>query len=148
MSDPIHPDIEKAEILLRPMMPDIFSASYEPAMPGVGGKLFRWFQVVFAVGPGDSAILRSQVHELFPRMLAVISPLTSVHEADHVTLRARRFMPEFSTDRPFMFIQANWTGAAVRQMREDGDFSSWANECLTYRNEHDKNDPFNKRAIA
>ncbi|HEV2454293.1 MAG TPA: hypothetical protein VGY98_08530 [Verrucomicrobiae bacterium] len=101
MSDSVHPDIERAETLLRPMMPDRFSVTYEPAMPGSEGKLFRWFQVVFAVGPGDAAALRTQVHELFPRMLTALSPLASVHEADHVTLRARRFIPDLDADRPF-----------------------------------------------
>ncbi len=145
MSDSKHPDVEKAETLLRPMMPDRFSITYEPAMPGSDGKLFRWFQVVFAVGPGDIASLRTQVHELFPKMLAVLSPLKSVHEADHVTLRARRFIPDLDADRPFMFIQMDWTGAAVRRMRDNGNFSVWANECLTYRNEHDKHDTLNKK---
>ncbi len=125
------------------MMPDKFSVTYEPAMPGSNGKFFRWFQVVFAVGPGDAAALRAQVHELFPLMLAALSPLSSVQEADHITLRARRFLPDIGADRPFMFIQADWTDVAVRRMRDNGDFAVWANECLTYRNEHDKNDTFN-----
>jgi hypothetical protein len=81
-------------------------------------------------------------------MLAALSTLASVHEADHVSLRARRFIPELDSNRPFMFIQADWTGAAVQRMRDNGDFSVWANECLTYRNKHDKQDIFNKQATA
>lgn len=148
MSGSIHTDVEKAEALLRPMMPDRFSATYEPAMPGSDGKVFRWFQVVFAISPGDVTSLRTQVHELFPKMLEALSALKSVHEADHFSLRARRFIPDLDADRPFMFIQADWTGAAVRQMRDRDDFSVWADMCLTYRNEDDKQDPFNKRTNA
>jgi hypothetical protein len=149
VSDSIHPDIEKAETVLGPMMPDRFSVIYEPEMPGPDGKLFRWFQVVFAVGPGDTAILRTQVHELFPKMLAALSPLASVSQADVVSLRARRFLPDQDSgfDRPNMFIQADWAGATVRQLRGQKTFSVWANECLTYRNYHDKGDIFNKRPI-
>lgn len=146
--DMTHSEIEKAEMLLRSIMSDRFSVTYEPAMPGSDGNLFRWFQVVFAVGPGDIAALREQVHKLLPQMLAALSRLPSVQEADHITLRARRFLPDIDSDRPFMFIQADWTGAAVRRMRDNGDFSVWANECLTYRNEHDKNDAFNKRVTT
>lgn len=147
MSDSKHPDLERAEALLRPMMPDRFSVIYEPEMPRDDGKIFRWFQVVFAVGPGDPAVLRGQVHELFPKMLAALSPLTSVREADVVSLRARRFLPDQDSgfDRPNMFIQADWTGAIVRQLRGQRSFSVWVNECLTYRNFHDKGDVFNKR---
>ena len=145
-SDPINPDIERAETLLRPLMPDRFSVIYEPEMPGEDGKIFRWFQVVFAIGPGDSADLRAQVHELFPKMLAALSPLASVHKADIVTLRARRFLPDQDPgfDRPNMFIQADWKGAAIRQIRRQKNFAVWAGECLTYRNYHDKGDVFNK----
>jgi hypothetical protein len=146
MNDSKHLDIERAETLLRPIMPDKFWVTYDPAMPGSDGKPFRWFQVVFAVGPGDIATLRAQVHELFPKMLVALSPLALVREADHVSLRARRFMPDLGTDRPFMFIQADWTGAAVRQMRDNGDFSVWAKVCLSYRNDHDKQDVLNKWA--
>lgn len=147
LSDPIKPDVESAETLLRPMMPDRFSVIYEPEMPGENGKLFRWFQVVFAVGPGDAAVLRAQVHELFPKMLSALSALASVREADVVSLRARRFLPDQDSgfDRPHMFIQADWTGTTVRQIRKQKDFSVWVNECLTYRNYYDKGDIFNKR---
>ena len=128
------------------MMPDRFSVIYEPEMPGENGKLFRWFQVVFAVGPGDTGALRAQVHELFPKMLTALSPLASVREADVVSLRARRFLPDQDSgfDRPQMFIQADWTGAIVRQIRGQKDFSVWANECLTYRNYQDKGDVFTR----
>jgi len=128
------------------MMPDRFSIIYEPQMPGEDGKIFRWFQVVFAVGPGDADVLRAQVHELFPRMLVALSPLPSVHKADVITLRARRFLPDQDPgfDRPYMFIQADWRGAAVRQIRGQKNFSVWAGECLTYRNYQDKGDVFNK----
>jgi hypothetical protein len=138
VSDSKHPDIEKAEALLRPMMPDRFAVTYKSATPRSDGKLFRWFEVVFVVGPGEAGALRAQVHELFPRMLAALSPLPSVHEADRVILCARQFGSYFG-------IQANWTAAAVRQMRDSDDFSAWANACLTCRNDHDKNDAFNKR---
>jgi hypothetical protein len=148
VSDPINPDLERAETLLRPMMPDRFSVIYEPEMPGEDGKKsFRWFQVVFAVGPGDTAVLRAQVHELFPKMLSALSALSSVREADVVSLRARRFLPDQDSgfDRPPMFIQADWTGPIVWQIRRQKDFSVWAVECLTYRNYQDKGDIFNKR---
>jgi hypothetical protein len=147
LTDPTNPDIGEAESLLRPIVPGKFSAIYEPEMPDPDGKLFRWFQVAFAVGPGDAKVLRAQVHELFPRMLAALSPLASVHQADVVSLRARRFLPGQSprSDRPSMFIQADWAGTAIRQMRTHKDFSVWPIECLTYRNYHDKGDVFNKR---
>lgn len=129
------------------MMPDRFSVIYEPEMPGEDGKIFRWFQVVFAVGPGDASVLRAQVHELFPKMLSALAPLPSVREADVVSLRARRFLQDQDSgfDRPNMFIQADWAGAMVRQLRGQRSFSVWANECVTYRNYHDKADVFNKR---
>ncbi len=150
MDDFAYPDIERAEALLRPIMPGRFSVTYEPAMPGSDDSLLRWFQVVLAVGPGESAILRTQIHELFQRMLASLSALVLVTEADHVTLRVRRFIPDskLSPDRPFMFIEADWTGSAVRQMRERGDFSCWPSECLTYRNHFDREDTFSKQVIA
>lgn len=146
LTDPKNPDLERAEDLLRPMMPDRFSVIYEPEMPGQAGKLFRWFQVVFAVGPGDTTVLRAQVHELFPRMLAALSLLASVREADVVSLRARRYLPDQDSgfDRPNMFIQADWTGAIIWQIRRQKNFQVWANECLAYRNYHDKGDIFNK----
>lgn len=118
-------------------------------MPGENGKLFRWFQVVFASGPGDPDILRTQAHELFLQMLAALSPLASVREADVVSLRARRFLhnQDSAFDRPSMFIQAEWTGTAVRQIRRRTDFSFLAGNCLAYRNFHDKGDVFNKQPV-
>jgi len=128
-------------------MPDRFSAIYTPDMPGRGGTSFRWFQVVFAVGPGDGVILRAQIHELFPRILAVLSPLALASEADLISLRARRFIPDskLGDDHPFMFIEAEWTGSTFRLMRERGDFSGWASERLSYQNRIDKEDAFNKQ---
>ena len=136
--------------ILRPMMPDKFDVIYTPDMPGHDGRQFRWFQVVFAVGPGDTAVLHAEIHELFPRTLAAISPLALVSKADHVSLRARRFIPDSSlgSDHPFMFIEADWTGSAVRQMRERGDFSNWASESLSYCNHLEREDTFNKYEIA
>jgi|ERR1035441_3833910 hypothetical protein len=150
MADFAHPDVERAKTLLRPMMPDKFDVIYTPDMPGHDGRQFRWFQVVFVVGPGDGVILRSQIHELFPRMLAAISPLALVSDTDHISLRARRFMPDsaLGSDHPFMFIEADWIGSAVRQMREHDDFSHWADESLTYHNRFDRVDTFSKQMIA
>ncbi len=150
MGKSTHPDIERAESVLAPLMPDRFSVIYEPEMPGPDGRLLKWFQVVFVVGPGDDAVLRAQVHDLFPKMLAALSALTSVRSADVVSVRTRRFQlhqdPIF--DRPSMFIQADWSGAVVRQNRKQRDFLVWANECLAYRNYHDKGDIFNKQATV
>lgn len=146
-SESIHPDLAEAEALLRPIAPGKFSAIYEPEMPEEDGRLYRLFQVVFAVGPGDADVLRAQVHEILPKMLAALSPLASVQQADVVSLRARRFLPDQNprSDRPSMFIHVDWTGSAIRQMRKLRNFSIWSYECLAYRNYHDKIDIFNKR---
>lgn len=47
-----------------------------------------------------------------------------------------------------MFIEADWAGSAVRQMRERGDFSNWASESLSYCNHLKREDTFNKYEIA
>jgi hypothetical protein len=143
-------DIEEAEKLLRPMVLDKITVIYQPDMPDQDGKVCRWFQVIFAVGPCGNALLRAEVHDLFLRMLVALSSLTSVCEADHVCLSARHFLSDqkSSSDRPLMLIQADWPGPAIQQMRKDGDFSVWPNVCLTYRNELDRNDEFNKQAKA
>jgi hypothetical protein len=139
--------IEQVEAQLRSFMPKRFRASYDPAFPGSNGKIFRWFQVCFEVGPGEDSFIRTQVHDLFERMLAVLSELNLVYESDHVSLRARRHYPDSKTynpDHPFMFIEVDWSGSAIQAMRKQASFSAWAAICLTYRNCFDKNDPLTR----
>jgi hypothetical protein len=130
------------------MMPDRFSATYIPDMPRRDDTRFRWFQVVFAVGPGDTIVLRTQVHELFPRMLATLAQVLLATEADFLSLRARRFCPDtkvLDPAHPVMFIEADWAASAFRAMRRASDFSTWASECATYRNHFDRDDPFTRQ---
>jgi hypothetical protein len=118
-------------------MPDRFRADYIPDFPRRDGSAARWFQVVFAVGPGDATLLRTQVHELFPRMLAAVSDIPLATDADLISLRARRHCPDseiYRPEHPFMFIEADWSGTAFRSMRQHRDFSVWPAECITYRN--------------
>jgi hypothetical protein len=148
MSDSTHHDIERAEALLRPLMPGIFRVSYLPDMPRRDRTPARWFQVVFAVGPGDAPTLRTQVHALFPAMLAALSGLPLATDADIISLRARRHCPEssiYNPEHPFMFIEADWTGSTFRTMRQRSDFSTWGSECLSYRNHFDRDDPFTRQ---
>jgi hypothetical protein len=130
------------------MMPGAFRVVYIPDMPGRGGRAHRWFQVVFAIGPGDAKMLRLKVHGLFPVMLVEVSQLRLATEADVVSLRARRFYPDnkiLDPEYAVMFIEAEWAGSVLGAMREHGDFSTWANDCLTYRNHFERDDPLTKR---
>jgi len=129
-------------------MPARFRVSYDPAFPGSNGKLFSWFQVVFKVGPGEDSTIRMQVHNLFERMLAAFSELNLVCESDLVSLSARRHYPDskiYNPDHPFMFIEAEWSGSAVRAMSKQANFTSWATACLDYSNLFDRNDPLTKK---
>jgi hypothetical protein len=148
MADSRHPDVHRAESLLRPMMPDRFNVTYTPDMPRRDGTPFRWFQVVFAVGPGDTSGLRTQVHALFPRMFATLAQVQLATDADLISLRARRFCPDskiLDPAHPVMFIEADWLASAFRTMRRSDDYSAWAIECATYRNHFDRDDPLTKR---
>jgi hypothetical protein len=148
MADFTGPEVERAESLLRPMMPGPFRVIYDPKMLGRDGRVYRWFQVVFAVGPGDARTLRSKVHALFPAMLVELSQLRLATDADVVSLRARRFCPDnkiLDPEHPVMFIEAEWAGAALRAMQGRGDFSMSASDCLTYRNHFASDDPLTKQ---
>jgi len=130
--------------LLRPLMTDVSKVTYDPAFPRSNGSLARWFQVAFAVGPGDDTTVLADVHSRFEQMLSVLSDLPAVRNADVVSLRARRRVPEsplYRPEHPLMFIEGEWLGAAIASMRELHDFSSWAKECCTYRDHFDGNDP-------
>ena len=143
MNDLAYADIERAESLLRPLLPDRFSANYIPDFPRRDGSPTRWFQVVFAVGPGDMTVLRAQVHDLFPRMLTVLAQVNSATSADLVSLRARRHCPDskiYNPDRPFMFIETEWSREGFGQMCQGRDFSQWHAHCATYRNCFDAED--------
>jgi hypothetical protein len=138
--------IEQAEERLHVFMPGRFHVSYDPAFPGSNGKIFRWFQVCFEVGPGEDSFIRTQVHDLFERMLTVLSELNLVCESDHVSLRARRHYPDSKTynpDHPFMFIEADWSGSVIKAMGKQTSFAAWATTCLSYCNRFNKNDPLN-----
>ena len=148
MADSSHPNIEEAEGLLRPVMPDVFRVTYTPDMPSRDGTSFSWFQVVFAVGPGGSPDLRKQVHDLFPRMLGVLSKVSLAREADFVSLRARRFCPEtknLDPKHPVMFIEADWRGSALKSTSQSEDFSDWMERCVAYRNNFDGDDPLTRQ---
>jgi hypothetical protein len=56
--------IEQVEVRLRLFMPDRFRVSYDPAFPGSNGKIFKWFQVVFEIGPEEASLIRTHVHNL------------------------------------------------------------------------------------
>jgi hypothetical protein len=139
--------VEHGTSLLRSLMPDVFKVDYLPDFPRPDGGTARWFQIVFAVGPGDDATVRAQVHSLFERMLPVLSDLSEVRKADFVSLRARRRVPEsplYRPEYPLMFIESSWVGSAIAAMRERRDFSSWAKECAEYHNKFDGNDPLTR----
>jgi hypothetical protein len=139
--------IKQAEEQLREFMPGRFHVSYDPTFPGSNGKIFRWFQVCFEVDSGEDSFIRAQVHDLFERMLTVLSDLNLVCESGHVSLRARRHFPDskmYNPDHPFMFIEADWSGSAIQSMRKETSFPSWSVACLSYQNRFDKNDPLNK----
>jgi hypothetical protein len=89
--------IEQVEAQLRLFMPKRFRVSSDPAFPGSNGRIFRWFQVVFEVGSGEDSFIRTQVHDLFERMLPVLSEQNLVCKSDHVSLRARRHYPDSKT---------------------------------------------------
>jgi hypothetical protein len=128
-------------------MPDVFKVDYFPDFTRLGGGTFRWFQVLFAVGPGDDATVREQVHLLFEGMLPTISDMSIVRKAEQVSLRARRRVPEspcYHPDNPVMFIEAFWHGSALAAMRDRGDFSTWASECFSYVNRLDPHDPLTR----
>jgi hypothetical protein len=148
MADSTHPEVEQAESMLRPLMPGRFNATYIPDMSRRDGTRFRWFQVVFAVGPADTSPLRTQVHELFPRMLATLARVRLATDADFISLRARRFCPDtkiLDQAHPVMFVEADWAASAFRAMREASDFSTWASQCATYRNHFDRDDPLTRQ---
>ena len=139
--------IKQVEAQLRSFMPGRFRVSYDPAFPSSNGKIFRWFQVVFEVGPEEDSDIRAQVHELFEKMVTVLSEMNLVCESNHVSLRARRHCPDnkmYNPDHPFMFIEVDWSGPAIQAMRKQTSFPSWSVTCLSYRNCFDKNDPLNK----
>jgi hypothetical protein len=151
MGVPTHPDVEQAESLLRLMMPNPLSVVYTPEMPRRDGTPYRWFQVIFAVGPGDTPRLRNEVHLLFPRMLATLSQVRLVTDADVLSLRARRFCPDSNVldpAHPVMFIEAEWAASVYFNMQNGGDFSKWARECLTYFNHFDRVDPLTRHYVG
>ena len=139
--------IEQVEMRLRSFMPSRFHVSYDPAFPGSNGKIFKWFQVAFEIGPGEDSLILTQVHHLFEKTLTILSELNLVCESDYVSLRARRHYPDLETynpNHPFMFIETDWSGSAIRAMREQADFAVWTTTCLFYRNCRDKNDSLTK----
>lgn len=128
-------------------MPDVFKVDYFSDFPGRDGGTFRWFQVVFVVGPGHDATVRAQVHSLFERILTSISDFSVARDAEQVGLRARRWVPEsprYRPEHPVMFIEGFWPGSALATMRQRGDFSTWASECSTYVNRFDGHDPLTR----
>jgi len=140
--------VEVSASLLRPFMPDVFKVDYLPEFPRPYGGTGRWFQVVFAIGPGIDAAVGAEVHSLFERILLVLSDLTVVRNADAVSLRARRRIPEsplYRPDHPLIYIESSWTGAAITAMYERREFSSWASMCSDYINRFDRNDPLARR---
>lgn len=139
--------VKRATATLGPFMPDVFKVEYYPDFPRGDGSTFRWFQVVFAVGPGDGIMVRAQVHLLFERILQSISALSAARDAEHVSLRARRRVPEeprYRPEHPLMFIEGYWPGSALATMRQRRDFSAWASECSTYVNHFDQHDPLTR----
>ncbi|NDF00370.1 MAG: hypothetical protein EB034_19195 [Verrucomicrobia bacterium] len=129
-------------------MPGLFRVIYDPEMPQRDGTPFRWFQVVFAVGPGDAGNLRSQVHALFPRTLTTLSQAPLAADAQVISLRARRFCPDtkiLDPAHPVMFIEVEWASSALRAMHQRNDYSTWSGECLTYRNHFDRADPLTRQ---
>lgn len=148
MTNSTHPDVERAESLLRLLMPGRFSVTYTSDMPRRDGTAVRWFQVVFAVGSGETSVLRTQVHELFPRMLATLTQVRLANDADFISLRARRFCPNtrlLDPAHPVMFIEADWAASAFRAMRQASEFSTWAEVCATYHNHFDHDDPLTRQ---
>jgi hypothetical protein len=140
--------IEQIEAQLRPFMPRHFRVAYDPAFPSSKGDLFKWFQVIFEIGPGDDPTIRTLVHNLFERILTVLAEHNLVCESDVVSLRARRHYPDseiYNPDHPFMFIEADWSGSAIQAMRKQASFTAWAAACLWYRNCFDKNDLLTKK---
>jgi len=142
MDDFKQPDVEQANMLLRPIMPDKFRIIYIPDMPRIDLTPARWFQVIFIVGPGDNAVLRSKVHELFPRMLCALSPVPLVSESDFISLRARRIFSDPNSTP--MFIEAEWSGSCLQKMRLNKNFSVWSGEFISYQNRFDLKDPLTK----
>jgi len=139
--------VERVTALIQPFMPDVFKVDYFPDFPRRDGGTFRWFQIVFAVGPGDDATVRSQVHSLFERILPTISDLSVARDAEQISLRARRRVPEsplYCPEHPLMFIEGFWPGSALAIMRQRGDFSAWASECSIYINRFDLHDPLTR----
>ena len=129
-------------------MPGRFHVSYDPAFPRSKGGAFRWFQVVFEVGPGEDSTIRTQVHNLFEKILTALADLSLVCESDLVTLRARRHYPDskiYNPDHPFMFIEAEWRGSSIQAMGKQASFNSWMTTCLDYYNRFDQNDPLTKK---
>jgi hypothetical protein len=138
--------IEQVENHLRTFLPARFRVSYDPSFPGSNENFFKWFQVVFEVGPAENSVAREHIHKLFERMLAILSDFNLVCESDHVSLRVRKHFPESETynpDHPFMFIEADWNGSAIAKMKKQANFTSWTTTCLSYRNCFDRNDPLN-----
>jgi hypothetical protein len=139
--------IEQIEAQLRSFMPRRFRVSYDPAFPSSKGDLCKWFQVILEIGPGEDPTIRTQVHNLFERILASLAEHNLVCESDVVSLRARRHYPDSKTynpDHPFMFIEAEWRGSAIRMTGKQKSFNSWMTTCLDYHNRFDKNDPLTK----
>ena len=140
--------VEQVETQLRSFMPGCFRVSYDPAFPGSNGKIVRWFQVIFEVGPGEDSTIRTQVHNLFEKILTILPGLNIVCESDFVSLRARRHYPDskmYNPNHPFMFIEVDWSGSAIKAMRKQASFTSCATTCLFYRNSFDQNDPLAKK---
>jgi hypothetical protein len=133
--------------MLKPFMPDEFKVEYWPSFPRTDSSTFRWFQVIFAIGPGDDATARAEVHSLFERILIEISDISIVRHAEQVSLRARRRVPDsplYREDHPFMFIESSWTGSVLACMRKQHDFSGWACSCSAYVNRFDLCDPLTR----
>jgi hypothetical protein len=131
---------------LAPIMTDVFNFQDLRAFPVTPTTTRDIVQLVFAVGPGDDAAVRADVHERFTRVLSILGPFPETRSADVVALRARRRVPgdlRYRPHHPLMFIEAWWAGTAVAAMHERGAYSDWAATCSAYINRFDPADPLN-----
>jgi len=136
---------QQATALLAPVMPSSFKVTYDPFFPRADGSTFSWFQVVFAVGPGEETELRELVHATFEKALTRLARLRPAIKSDHVTLRARRHVPPTTDPKwPHMFIECSWRGTDLRALILARDMTQWHAVCQTYLNRASKDDPLTR----
>ena len=129
---------------VREVLPDMVNIMYDPAFPPTPEKTVAWYQIVFAVGPGEDEEIRSLTLSLIERLIEILVDEKVYTFAELISLRARRHVPESRPEHPHMFIEVSWSDSDLKTMSPQ----SWHNHAGSYVNRFDRSDPLNKQWVV